>query len=60
MRKCELCEKSYIKKTTRKLLRGNYNPTARGKQKANLQKKRLPDGRRVLVCANCIKTRSKL
>jgi ribosomal protein L28 len=60
MRACAKCGKSYIKGGTRKLLRGNYNPTKTSKKKANLQwtKVYIP-GKRVLVCTRCLKDLTK-
>jgi ribosomal protein L28 len=59
MRQCEICGKSYIIGGTRKKLRGKYNPTSRKKKYPNLQKTKLPNGKRVLACTKCIKTISK-
>ncbi len=60
MRACAICEKSYLMGGTRKLLRGHYNPTKRGKKKANLQWTRaLGPGKRSLVCTRCLKTLTK-
>ncbi|MDP2704714.1 MAG: hypothetical protein Q8P01_05960 [bacterium] len=45
---------------TRKLLRGNYNPTNWKKKKANLQKTEDPKtGKRILACTRCMKTMAK-
>jgi ribosomal protein L28 len=44
--------------TTRVLLRGNYNPTGRHRQKPNLQWARV-EGKRVRICTDCIKTLAK-
>jgi len=41
--------------TSRVLLRGNYNPTARRRKKPNLQWARV-DGQRLRICTDCIKT----
>ena len=60
MRQCARCGKSYIKATTRKKLRGKYNPTKTGMRKANLQWSRLLDPRRrQLICTQCLKTLTK-
>ncbi len=60
MRQCEMCKKSYMMGGTRKLLRGNYNPTNWKKKKANLQKATDPKtGKRLLACTKCMKTMAK-
>ncbi|HXF43910.1 MAG TPA: 50S ribosomal protein L28 [Candidatus Paceibacterota bacterium] len=60
MRACAVCGKSYQMGGTRRLLRGHYNPTKRGKKKANLQwTKALRAGGRALVCTRCLKTLTK-
>ena len=60
MRKCEKCGKSYKMCGTRKLLRGNYNPTNRSQKKANLVKTNLLiPGKKSLVCTQCLKTLTK-
>lgn len=59
MRQCKLCEKNSKMVGHRKLLRGHYNPTNWSRKYPNLQKKRLPNGTRALICAQCIKTLSK-
>ncbi|MBI3588989.1 MAG: 50S ribosomal protein L28 [Candidatus Liptonbacteria bacterium] len=56
MRKCEICGKSSAMMGTRKLLRGHYNPTNRSRKYPNLQKTKLPNGKRILACTQCIKT----
>ncbi|MDP3901935.1 MAG: hypothetical protein Q8Q37_03155 [bacterium] len=44
---------------TRKLLRGHYNPTNWSRKYPNLQKTKLPNGKRVLVCTTCLRTLAK-
>lgn len=53
--KCQLCEKQPRVQTTRKKLRGHYNPTAKKWKHPNLQKTVLPDGQKVLACNRCRK-----
>ncbi|MAG44736.1 50S ribosomal protein L28 [bacterium] len=53
-KQCTICGKGSYMATKRKLLRGNYNPTVKKRKYPNLQKKAI-DGKRVLVCASCIK-----
>lgn len=63
--KCPNCGKGSRMATYRVLLRGNYNPTAKHRQKPNLQWARLPadkagiDGKRIKMCTDCIKKLSK-
>lgn len=45
-------------KTTRKLLRGHYNPTNKSRSYPNLQWARV-DGKRMKICTDCIKTLAK-
>jgi len=44
---------------TRKLLRGNYNPTGKHKQYPNLQWAVI-DGKRMRVCTSCKKAQNKV
>ena len=44
--------------TTRKLLRGHYNPTSRVKRYPNLQWASV-GGKRIKICTDCIKTLHK-
>ena len=44
--------------TSRVLLRGRYNPTAKSKRYPNLQWAQV-GGKRVKICTDCIKTISK-
>ncbi|MDD5547392.1 MAG: hypothetical protein PHN74_00615 [Candidatus Pacebacteria bacterium] len=54
MRKCAICKKSYIMGGTRKLLRGNYNPTNWSRKQANLQWATIPGkSGRVKACVKC-------
>lgn len=65
-RVCIRCGRAPSAQSKRKLLRGNYNPTARRMKRPNLQWARLPKelaakwhlpaGRKVRLCAKCIKT----
>ena len=59
MRKCSICGKGSIVRQARKKLRGKYNPTPKKRKYPNLQKARLPNGKRVLACTRCIKALSK-
>ena len=59
MRSCDKCGKGPKMGGTRILLRGHYNPTNWLQKKPNLQKSRLPDGKRALLCTNCIRTLAK-
>lgn len=43
----------------RKLLRGHYNPTNWLRKYPNLQKTRNAAGKRILACAQCLRTMSK-
>lgn len=44
---------------TRKLLRGNYNPTGKKRKYPNLQWVTLENAQRVKACTKCIKTLHK-
>jgi ribosomal protein L28 len=55
MRQCAICGKGSIVRAGRKKLRGKYNPTPKKRKYPNLQKIKLPNGKRVLACARCIK-----
>lgn len=71
MKKCTICGKNYILKTVRKKLRGKYNPTTKQKKYPNLQWVKLlskvktfdgrvlEEGKRIRVCAKCIKKLAK-
>ncbi|BCX16008.1 MAG: hypothetical protein KatS3mg098_237 [Candidatus Parcubacteria bacterium] len=59
MRECEICKKGSIVARRRHKLRGKYNPTPQSRRYPNLQKVRLPNGKRVLACTQCIKTLAK-
>ena len=43
----------------RRLLRGHYNPTNWTRKFPNLQKSKLPNGDKALVCAQCLRTMVK-
>ncbi|MBI2623950.1 50S ribosomal protein L28 [Candidatus Parcubacteria bacterium] len=54
-RVCEVCGKGPVMHTTRKLLRGKYNPTVKSRKYPNLQWVRVGSGKRVKACTQCIK-----
>lgn len=56
MRQCEVCKKGSLIKTSRQLLRGHYNPVNTQRKYPNLQKVRISDEGRVLVCMKCRKS----
>ncbi len=56
--RCPNCGKKPTTVTTRKLLRGIYNPTSRSRRYPNLQWATM-DGRRRKICTDCIKTLNK-
>jgi ribosomal protein L28 len=61
---CGICSKGSTLITPRNKLRGKYNPAAKKRKYPNLQWVILPaqtgsSGKRVLVCAKCIKTMAK-
>ncbi|MYE38001.1 MAG: 50S ribosomal protein L28 [Candidatus Spechtbacteria bacterium SB0662_bin_43] len=58
-KQCAQCGKGSQMQTTRKLLRGNYNPTNRVRKYPNLQWAKTPDGSRIKICTQCIRTTSK-
>ncbi|MEK7604029.1 MAG: hypothetical protein AAB461_02825 [Patescibacteria group bacterium] len=66
MTRCPQCGKKPIMVTTRKLLRGHYNPTSRSKRYPNLQWTKIMDKttstgwRRIKICTDCIKTLHKV
>ncbi|MEK7162817.1 MAG: 50S ribosomal protein L28 [Patescibacteria group bacterium] len=55
MKKCEICGKGSIMRASRNKLRGKYNPTPKKRKYPNLQKSKLPSGKKVVACAKCIK-----
>lgn len=57
---CSICQKKSSMGVTLVKLRGKYNPTAKVRKYPNLQWTRLPNGKRVLACAKCIKRLSKV
>lgn len=60
MRQCALCGKKSKMGTSRKLLRGHYNPVNRERKYPNLQWLRIPGkSGRILACAKCIKLAGK-
>ena len=56
--RCPQCGKKPIMLTTRKLLRGHYNPTSKSRRYPNLQWAKVA-GKRVQICTDCIKTLHK-
>jgi len=58
-KKCAICEKSSMMVQKRVKLRGKYNPTIKKRKYPNLQWMHLPNGKRILACAKCIKAQSK-
>ena len=58
MRQCKLCGKSSQMGGARKLLRGHYNPVNWSRKYPNLQFAKV-DGKRLLICTNCMRTRAK-
>ncbi|MEK7515217.1 MAG: hypothetical protein AAB608_02465 [Patescibacteria group bacterium] len=56
--RCPTCAKRSVMVTTRKLLRGHYNPTSRSRRYPNLQWARV-GGKRLKICTDCIKTIAK-
>jgi ribosomal protein L28 len=56
---CQICKKGKFKVVKRKKLRGKFNPVKVKRQKPNLQWFKLPSGKRILVCAKCLKTLTK-
>ena len=58
-RECQQCGKGSQMQTKRKLLRGNYNPTARVRKYPNIQWGRNNKGERIKMCTQCIKTVEK-
>ncbi|OGY35437.1 MAG: hypothetical protein A3E36_01940 [Candidatus Andersenbacteria bacterium RIFCSPHIGHO2_12_FULL_45_11b] len=57
-RMCTICGKKKQMGNHRKLLRGHYNITGRRTFKPNLQTT-LHEGKKVLACVNCIRTKAK-
>ena len=58
MRSCRLCGKGSVIRGKRRLLRGHYNPTSTSRKYPNLQYMQV-NGKRALVCVQCMKTKSK-
>jgi ribosomal protein L28 len=58
-KQCQICKKKYKAVWKRIKLRSKFNPTAKKKQKPNLQWLKLPSGKRILVCAKCKKLLTK-
>jgi ribosomal protein L28 len=69
-RECAICGKTGMLVYRRKKLRGKYNPTAKVKQKPNLQKVKVIEGiqrkqfkpyegKSVLMCSKCRRTMHK-
>ncbi|OHA07465.1 MAG: hypothetical protein A2934_02435 [Candidatus Sungbacteria bacterium RIFCSPLOWO2_01_FULL_47_10] len=55
MKVCTNCKKGSVMAGKRKLLRGHYNLVWRGRKYPNLQWAKLPSGKRIKVCAKCLK-----
>ena len=60
MKQCVLCNKGSLMAGTRRLLRGHYNPVNWTRKYPNLQKIKLPDGKRILACTQCKRTLAKV
>jgi len=71
MKQCVVCEKKSIMARKLNKLRGKYNPGPKKRKYPNLQWVRIPvdtekknfkkfAGKRISICAKCIKTLSKL
>lgn len=58
MRQCAMCHKGSRMGGERKLLRGHYNPVNWSRKYPNLQYAQV-DGKRMLICTNCLKTLHK-
>jgi len=58
-KQCAICGKKSMLAWQIKKLRGKYNPTTKRRKYPNLQKVKLPSGKRVLACAKCIKAMGK-
>lgn len=57
---CTICQKKSAMGVVLVKLRGKYNPTTKVRKKPNLQWTRLPNGKKVLACAKCIKRQAKV
>jgi len=59
-KKCEICGKKGMVTWSRVRLRATkFNPTAKRKQRPNLQSITLPTGKKIVACAKCIKAMNK-
>lgn len=58
MRQCSICKKGSVLRGKRRLLRGHYNPTPPQRKYPNLQWAKI-GGRRIKVCAKCLKALAK-
>lgn len=58
-RRCPLCDKKSITRTTWKKVRSKYNPVNVKRKYPNLQWVTIADGKRIKACAKCIKAMSK-
>ncbi|MGE4554790.1 MAG: bL28 family ribosomal protein [Candidatus Paceibacterota bacterium] len=56
---CEICGKKPLKASTYKKIRSKYNPTNTYFQKPNLQKVKLPNGKKIRICTSCWKKMKK-
>ncbi|MFH1188531.1 MAG: L28 family ribosomal protein [bacterium] len=59
MKECKVCGKGSIMVGKRIKLRGNYNPQPKKRKYPNLQTVKLPDGKKIVACTQCIKTINK-
>ncbi|MCD6283672.1 50S ribosomal protein L28 [bacterium] len=58
-KRCPICGKKPMITVDRKKLRGHYNPTGKRRKYPNLQWVRLANGKRIKICAKCIKAMGK-
>lgn len=58
-RVCAICGKTYQNAVKYRKVHSVYNPTARHRQNPNLQWFKMPDGKRIKVCAQCRKRLAK-
>jgi len=57
---CQICGKGGMMVQKRVKFRGKYNPTIKKRKHPNLQWTKLPNGKKVLACAKCIKSSTKI
>jgi len=58
-RTCTICGKGSQMSTKLVKLRGKFNPTCKIRKYPNIQWAKLPSGKRVKACAQCIKALNK-